>query len=203
MEFMESRPTPTKSFKCKCQYPLEESAPAEFPWNLSLYGDEVEVCSRLFGDPGDGTWLCCNGHENKLLHLKGANPFKHLLCGHGECSHVLCESCQLTDILIPVTCMELEAYQDRRPRSAPSNEVPYCHVCRSCGLAHRARFQASFILPVQTVCTCGEDLAMNSLYAIGSVHGYRCDSQNRIMELRMQRIKVLLNRQEAGRSYFS
>jgi hypothetical protein len=190
--------------KHKLQDQLDGAIPAEQPWDPSVYEDEAGLCIRLFGDPKDGLWLCCKGHENKLVHYQGKHPFKVLTCGNENCSHTLCDECRQTEILTPARSLVKELFEQQRPRSAATNEVPYCYVCRSCGLSQRAKYWGSLISPVQPVCACGHKIPSDDFpYFIGSVHGYRYDSQNCIMELRMQRLKVVSDRLEAGRSYFS
>jgi hypothetical protein len=161
--------------------------PAEKPWesyDFIAAGIEDPVL-RVLQQHGDGLWLCCCGHENTLVHYRGAFPFRYLRCG--RCSHILCSKCHTTDILThdpsgvmkaPV-CFSLTTGDD----------VRYCRVCRTCGLSHRAEiYGGKFIDLSRTLCRCGHPSdGVQTHYYIGTVNGWRCDPAGNIEALIEQR----------------
>lgn len=87
----------------------------------------------------DGIWLCCNGHENGLIHWKGPHPFEHLQCK--QCDHIICGKCCSADILIP----EPKSVLPMTLQSEPAGGVwRNCRVCFQCGLSHQVQNHSNY-----------------------------------------------------------
>jgi len=125
------------------------------------------------------------------MHYTGAHPFKVLTCD--SCNHILCgEDCLTTAIMTPVKSVVMEVFHERAS-SSTTPEVPYCRVCRNCGLSHRATrsngLQYSMLDFAPILCSCGRLAHVDKAsYHIGSVHEYRQDPERYAVELRLERL---------------
>ncbi|CAO2649028.1 Nn.00g099770.m01.CDS01 [Neocucurbitaria sp. VM-36] len=169
------------------QEKLDAANPAEIVWGEKDYetaGVEYPaICVRT--DPGDGLWVCCCGHENRLVHYRGAFPFKYLNCG--RCDHILCPDCRTTEILTPVRAkiMLVEVEQQSHQQN---EEVRFCRLCRSCGLSHRASMDGCHVNFRDVTCPCGKPaITDGSYFYIGDVDAWRCDPAGRAVEMNLER----------------
>ncbi|KAH7077159.1 hypothetical protein FB567DRAFT_552705 [Paraphoma chrysanthemicola] len=178
---------------------LNHAPPAEPKWNQNDYWDGGGDFPNTytFADPADGVMVCCNGHETPLTHFQGRHPFKIVKCSTFDCQHILCKQCRTTEILTPISSENMYAIQNQR-RDSASAEVRLCRICQKCGLSHRATYDGNSIW-FPPLCACGVPSSSSDvLYFIGSVDAYRRDPQGRAVELTLERICALSDRQAAS-----
>jgi hypothetical protein len=119
--------------------PMRQLSRAETPTPRELFhGLEFEDLQALYQDGTDGAVYCCQcGHENRLTHWCGANPFRKMDCA--RCGHISCKYCQTTGIFCPLDTPQAEIVEVPCPASNNARAgVPYGTLCPRCGLSHRA-----------------------------------------------------------------
>jgi hypothetical protein len=161
--------------------PVEHEAPE--------YDPEVQFTflSRLY-ETNHGMWRCHFGHENSLVHFKGAYPFKYLTCG--VCDHIICDRCESTEILTKDEAFPAELDSERLSTGLQSQELPYFSVCKHCGLSHRATLRKGHIDFFKR-CECGREPEGDEVFGfIGSSHEWRKDPAARAVALLLQRFRV-------------
>jgi hypothetical protein len=165
---------------------LEDAKRAEKDWRTSTYfevGVEYPHLHSLCDSQIDGLWVCHCGHENQLIHYTGDHPFKILTCG--RCDHTFCDQCQTSEILTRIPTNPTEVYNER---FHIHSEMPYCIVCETCGLSHRAKMMGGCIDFSIDRCACGNPVEGDKFgYFIGSVYEYRKDPEGTAVMLSLRR----------------
>ena len=149
-------------------------------------------------DMKDGVWVCCCTFENPLVHFHGFFPMGYLECR--SCHRVMCERCEMTDIVQRLnedTLME----EDKDP-------LRLFQVCPSRGLSHRAATREDYNgkhvrwVPNPSnshseMCPCGDTAKFNwPKYAIGEPWVYRINPAKETHELTMKQLQKKMKKSE-------
>jgi hypothetical protein len=122
-------------FRCFSRQTKESLARAPvFHRTASSEAEEVFPVRMVDRGYADGAWWCSHCQLETHIHVtQGDHPLGQFKCH--RCKHVICRSCQVTNIvqMYPITEMGFMLV----PKFDSPN-IPYGHICPGCGTTHRA-----------------------------------------------------------------